>query len=306
MVTVEELCAEMGRTGRHLTPRAARDWWTKGLLPRPQRRGLGRGMGTETFWASGAILEQARAADDLLTRGSPAFIAPIGLWLWGFPVDLRLVRASYLKLIDQRSPWAHRPTKLVEPEDAVGELAAKLAPALLRRGSPPDVRDSAVDLLLEILAIFYGADDDPMIDGLANLLTKVSPFLRATMKAQSGCNEALDSFVGEYFEPLLEHLQRFGALPRQREAVDTATAYELTRARRIVRLAFGSVMRLAPSAQSEEVSDWSRPSVLIFGRPAVPILVGVLREPLGRRIIPDLLRLAVMTRRASKDVCFRP
>ena len=50
MLTLSALCADIEASDRYLSHRAARDWWTKGLLPRPQRRGIGRGRGTETFW----------------------------------------------------------------------------------------------------------------------------------------------------------------------------------------------------------------------------------------------------------------
>ena len=89
MITVADLCPEMTRSGRNVTPRAARDWWSKGLLPPPQRRSLGRRKGTETVWTESRIVEQAKTTYDLLALHSRTYTALTGLWLLGFPVDLK-------------------------------------------------------------------------------------------------------------------------------------------------------------------------------------------------------------------------
>jgi hypothetical protein len=95
MLTVKELCANMAATGRDLTPRAARDWWTKGLLLKPRRRRLGRGKGTETFWSDSRVMLRACAAWDLLAERRSADTAILGLWLQRFPgADLGFIRGS--------------------------------------------------------------------------------------------------------------------------------------------------------------------------------------------------------------------
>jgi hypothetical protein len=105
MVSLAELCTEMARSQRHLTPRAARDWWVKVLLPRPRRRGLGRTRGTETFWIEARVVEQAKATHDLLARHGRTYTALIGLWLLGFPIELKLVRPAWMELIARNEPW---------------------------------------------------------------------------------------------------------------------------------------------------------------------------------------------------------
>ena len=67
MLTLKALCADMEASGRYFSERKARDWWTKGLLPRPRRDWPGRGRGSVTFWTDPRISQQARAAYDLLT-----------------------------------------------------------------------------------------------------------------------------------------------------------------------------------------------------------------------------------------------
>ena len=103
MINLAELCGEMEQSGRHLTPRTARSWWTKGLLPRPQRRGLGRARGTETFWLDPDVIDQTKAAYDLLAGHSRTYTALIGLWLLCFPIELKLIRKAWHKLIERNS-----------------------------------------------------------------------------------------------------------------------------------------------------------------------------------------------------------
>ncbi len=84
MFTLADLTGTMEETGRRLTPRTARNWWTIDLLPRPQRTGLGRGQGTVSFWQDRRVVVQAEIAHDLL-----------GLRLLDFPMPMETVRAAF-------------------------------------------------------------------------------------------------------------------------------------------------------------------------------------------------------------------
>src|SRR5258708_31717389 len=93
MPTLTALCSDMEASGRYLSRRKARDWWAKGLLPRPQRHSLGRGRGSETFWTDAGVSQQARAAFDLLALHPRAAFVLLRLWTLGYPVSFRSVRA---------------------------------------------------------------------------------------------------------------------------------------------------------------------------------------------------------------------
>src|SRR5260221_12558648 len=110
MVTLDELCAELERSGHPLTRRSARDWWTKGLLPGPQRRSLGRPKGPVTFWNDPGVIAQAQAAYELLAQHGRTYTALISLWLLNFPVDLARVRDAWEQLADQTSRQINRDT----------------------------------------------------------------------------------------------------------------------------------------------------------------------------------------------------
>ena len=95
MFTVTELTAAMEGSGRRLTPRTARNWWSVGILPRPARTGLGQGVGTVSFWRDRRVLLQAQIAHDLLSRGGSLQGAAAGLWLVGFPAPIEVVREAF-------------------------------------------------------------------------------------------------------------------------------------------------------------------------------------------------------------------
>jgi hypothetical protein len=288
MINLIALCAEMERSQRHLTPRAARDWWTKGLLPRPQRHGLGRQKGTETFWVESRVIEQAKATYDLLARHSRTYSALIGLWLLGFPIDLKLVRPAWMKLIARNLPRERTRAGNTRLAEAVGELAAKAARGLLRPESPADIQHAATDFISEILFAFYGVDDEPATCGLADLLAATVPYWsKVTPRPMP--------FDDTHIEWLIVHVRECASLPKQRETLRSATNYEFTRARRVIHVVLGALKRAArrvPPGQSETLEELGRGAAIIFGRAALLPLIVILRGPSGRRIIPTLLRLS--------------
>jgi hypothetical protein len=245
MVNLAELCAEMERSQRHLTPRATRDWWTKGLLPRPQRRGLGRQKGTETFWVESRVIEQAKATHDLLARHSRTYTALIGLWLLGFPIELKLVRPAWIKLIVRNRPRQHTRPGDAPLGEAVGRLATKAARGLLRSESPADIQHAATDFLSEILSAYYGVDDESATYGLAAFLAKTVPYW-SNVTPQSML------FDDTHIEWLIVHVREWASLPKQRQTLRSATNYEFTRARRVIHVVLGIFKRAARSVPMDQ------------------------------------------------------
>jgi hypothetical protein len=99
MFTLADLTAAMEKSGRRLTPRTARNWWTVGLLPRPHRTGLGRGRGTVSFWQNRQVIVQAEIAYDLLGSGVSLRGAAASLWLIGFSAPFETVCAAFANQI---------------------------------------------------------------------------------------------------------------------------------------------------------------------------------------------------------------
>src|SRR5487761_2623387 len=99
MFTVADLTIAMEGSGRHLTPRTARNWWSVGILPRPTRTGLGQGVGTVSFWRDRRVLLQAQIAHDLLGKRVSLQGTASGLWLVGFSVPFEAVREAFARQI---------------------------------------------------------------------------------------------------------------------------------------------------------------------------------------------------------------
>ncbi len=186
MITLNALCADMETSGRYLSSRGARDWWTKGLLPRPRRHGLGRGKGTETFWTEPRVSQQARAAYDLLAAHPRADFALQSLWLLGFPVGLRHIRAIYRKVINRHLRSVHgRAGK--QSDDIVGKLAAVLARQQAKAsGAPTDAQQAIAELAVEFLGIVYGVDGELVCEGLAALWEKAVPYMAGGVDQPNG------------------------------------------------------------------------------------------------------------------------
>jgi hypothetical protein len=297
MVTLARLCAEMECSKRHLTPRAARDWWTKGLLPRPRRHGLGRTKGTETYWSDVRVIEQAKATHDLLASHSRTYTALIGLWLQGYPIELKLVRAAWKALISRNQPRRDAPAGRLSLDDAVGRLAARVGPAQLRPDTPGDVKRSAIDFWNELLSTFFGSSDEPASYGLAAALSATMPYWRNKASQPFSIDE-------EGIEWLMEHVRNWLSLPAQSDILRTASNHEFVRARRVLRIAFGIFCRFArslPKDQCEALQEHGRIAVVTLGRPMLLPLLAILRKPPAPHSISLVLRLSREMKFALRD-----
>jgi hypothetical protein len=84
--------------------RTLADWRQKGLLPPLERISLGRGSGVMRQW-SDEVVDQAIAADWLMTRTGSAHEALLGLWLSGYQVEPGAAQQAwieYLKRVQKR------------------------------------------------------------------------------------------------------------------------------------------------------------------------------------------------------------
>jgi hypothetical protein len=300
MLTLNALRADMEASGRYLSLRKARDWWTKGLLPRPERRGLGRGRGTETYWTDGRVLRQARAAYDLLALHRRADFALLSLWLLGFPMSLRSVRGVYRKFINRHLRSVHG-RRGERPEDVVGRLAGLLARRQMNKDArPADARNAFTDLAVEGLGIFYEVDGEFVSDGLAELWQKAVPSV-APLSSSSGLEELHPR--DEDLVKWARYLKGMGSLKAQLETIGSATDYELIRARRLVLFVFGylrRVVRAAPPPVNDS-EELGRRLLIGLGQLAVPILVAVLRrQALRRWVVSSLLGFALTLPRRTE------
>ncbi len=130
-LATEELIA---RAGGGVTRSQVERWLKAGLLPRPRRRGLGRGQGTVSLYPPGAVpLLRRLLALQEETRD-------IGEWRWqlwldGYPIDAERLRRQLLVALDRVGAEAQTVLADVQPDEAdpLGLVEAVLSKMELTR-----------------------------------------------------------------------------------------------------------------------------------------------------------------------------
>ena len=275
----------MVASGRRLTPRTARSWWTKGFLPPPHRRW--RRRGSETFWTEPDIVERAHAAFDLLRTDRQADFVIECLWLDGFAIEPRFVRAAYIRGIDHHMRAAHTgriargraDQRGHSPDDAVAFLGATLA----RRESTsaPALSASAhVRIVAVFLLRFYASGEEPECEeSLAKLYETAAPCFPS-------------GWSGDLLVSFAEFIRQKASLPAMRSAVASSSDHDLTRARRLARFIwgfFGRLGRAVPGATAFMENDacvWLIQDAL---RRAVPLMIVMLGDEFFRQCIADFM-----------------
>lgn len=296
MITVSELTAAMGGSGRRLTRRTARNWWSVGILPRPTRRGLGQGVGTVSFWRDRRVLLRAQIAHDLLGRGVSLQGAAAGLWLVGFPAPIMVVREAFVRQIAGHSRRG-RGRSRDELETGLWELVGRFVrqDARARNGSSADDEGVALYALTgELLELLYGVGDGAPEPGeprqwADDTATELLSHIRIlTPLAPLDGSDMVPAVQVETVEEVVTWISETASLRRQEDAVVNAQPQDWTRARRITRVAIGLLDR-ADAAASPQQHEANR---ALFTRLAVgwarllfPVLLAVVRRPEQRQLV---------------------
>jgi hypothetical protein len=306
MLTVSQLHAAMSASGRLVKRRTLKDWWTNGLLPRPDWGGRGKGQGkgrTEGFWVYPGIVGQARLAHDLLEEHRSFDTAIRDLWLQRHRVDIKLVREAWDRLIEGHLTAMN--IAGAENSDEISEVVAELAPRVSRAmtrtfPSTTETRHARTDLISEFLSIFYGLPAEETGDTLAELWQTAEP-------KQMGWTDTArrNEFFAILLIALTTFLQDKASLTAQRRALSSASDYEFVRARRLVHVVLHHLGRMARSNQTMSVDQTEiigRRVLRVFGPSAVLILIAVLRENSSRqKVISSVPKAAHMLR--STNYC---
>ena len=273
----------MRRTGRLLRPRTVREWWVKGLLPRPCRFYSGRGKGSSTFWRDDHVLTQAQVVFDLLAKHRRTETTLVRLWLLGFDVESSRLKAAWRSLIGKARAFPRRPNAPMS--DQVGALAKVWAKHW--KGSQ-NIREQIEPLLEEALAVFFGSDDEIAVHELGVVAMAALSDGRSIM----GLSQLPSARISDDdLEFLLRTLREYWSLPAQRAAIDCATAYELVRARRLWHVVLGLFARHI----SGHKDQWEACAVT-FGQPLIPLLLRLLRERHAHSIKTMVLSVSLALR----------
>ena len=101
-ITPKMLCLLLCQAGYTVTLRCLRDWRAKGLLPRLQRQGLGKGKGSLWFWTERDILKRAVAVCRKIRETRRTSAAVIETWFGGAPHSIGRVRRAWISEISRR------------------------------------------------------------------------------------------------------------------------------------------------------------------------------------------------------------
>lgn len=293
MLTVAELTAAMEGSGRRLTPRTARNWWSVGILPRPARTGLGQGVGTVSFWRDRRVLLQAQIAHDLLGRGVSLQGAAAGLWLVGFPAPFEVVREAFVRQIAghyQRGRGRSRDGLEAGLWEAVGRFVGQDARA--RGGSREDEEGVALYALTgELFELLCGVGDGApesadsrqwALDTAAEVLSQIE-FLAPL----SGVN-TIPPVQAETVEEVVTWISETASLRRQQDALINARPHDWTHARRITRVAIGLLDRAdAAGSPEQHVANRALFTRLAIGwaRLLFPVMLALVRNPQQRQSV---------------------
>lgn len=92
--TVQDLRQSVESAGFSASPAQLRRWQQAGVIPKPKKRGLGRGSGSEVSYPPGAALQAVAFREELsLNRSISA--AGWRIWWRGYPVSEEVIRSEF-------------------------------------------------------------------------------------------------------------------------------------------------------------------------------------------------------------------
>ena len=163
----QQLLAFAAEQGRSVTPAQFDRWRKRGLLPSPNRRGLGQGLGIQSRYPESAG-PQLVAACDQLAKDRDVDAALWRLWWDGFPIPEARIRPMLESALRDADMLSGAMQRLYDDEG--DELSEQLETAALARLKDRDMNRirrrlgkakfaSFVALLLDVVSGNYGSND---------------------------------------------------------------------------------------------------------------------------------------------------
>jgi hypothetical protein len=284
MMTPSQLADEMNRRGYRVSVRQLRDWRGKRLLPPLTTRGMGRGLGRQSYWEDHGILNRAITVYELLAKRERFPDAHyLRLWFAGYPADYDVIREAWLaSLRCTERAWLHGASDLDGIEDALAPISAQIGRKIsLDTGLPYEETQA---LVLEALnAVFSPAADFDIAE-----CTELVDTANAWLSQPSAPHAGSSPITGEMLRTALAFLRANISLESMNRVISAATDAELENAHRRWR-ALHQVIELLASTTfhgeiSAEVSRTGRQLSAMLSCPGMFALLCLGRNGMGQLV----------------------
>lgn len=191
--TPEQIIRAAEKAGFSVSKNQLHRWRTKGLIPRPQREGLGRGKGTISRYPPGTD-EQVIALSKLLSEDRRLELAAVALFFQGYPVSLGLIRDILSKDLSQ---WEGESQDILDSDgltDKGWKILEEIANRRLKQRALTRARQrlrrSSFETFLHILAFILAGKFPDVLSESPELATEMD-----ILKKGLGIEPALKSWL---------------------------------------------------------------------------------------------------------------
>jgi hypothetical protein len=219
-----DLAARLTSKGQDTSPWQVRRWRQDGYL-KPERRGLGRGLGTTAFYSDESV-QQATALAEAIGEYRRLDEAALVVFGRGFPIKERALKRAYastfsriqrvVRPVDGEDPWdtAYRAARVFSRRSSISPTATEWRKRLGELGRGEDF-----PLVLQDLIRFFFLGD-----------AEEDEVLMPQVFEAMGLNDVVESLPGDDTDRLNDLLRTLN-VPSLKRAVKRATLSELETAR---------------------------------------------------------------------------
>ena len=274
-ITQHDLLRLLKQAGRtDVTRRQLTQWRSDNLLP-PLRHITQLGSNRAMYVWPVAVIEQAKAIDDLKVQGYKRAQIAIALWLDGYVVPVDMIVQYWLRPVDDLlqgfTNGAHDPDDI---QDHISTILVQYATPSWRFSPKPDpvIRGVGIEawqefmeFLFDLLAVPSFEPDDTLVERMLSMLQK----LNTVVQTEGDPEETLDWILV---------LRDVFTLPHYWETLRTATDEEWIEARKDYRqfcVLLRQIAALFPRRNAQMTFEIRRATFLKWGFLLPPLLLAV-------------------------------
>ena len=280
-MTPAQLADELDRRGYSVSVRQLRDWRGKRLLPALTTHGMGRGLGRQSYWEDGGILDRAVTVYELLAKRERFPDAHyLEMWFAGYFADYAAVRKAWLSLFRYTErAWLHDASDPDGIEDALSPISAQIGRKVSSDTGLPYEELQA--LALEIFNAIFSPSGGLNVVECKELIDTANAWFNRV----SAPHLDPSHITGRMLQTALDFVHTNLSFDSIRCVVSTATDAELENAHRRWRSLRQIIGLLASRAYhgeiSAELSRTGRQLSVILGGPSIFALLCLERNRIG-------------------------